>query len=123
MQLRTFYINQEISCSFQEGLNIILGCNIPDKDKDDQEKNETGDTNGVGKTMIINCIRYCLGLEVSHIFSLNYFEDKKFWARLEVIVDNKLKVFIRPMWKSVGEDRCFIYRGGLANFLKNVEEI
>lgn len=114
MILRRLHLTAEINCEFHDGMNIILGTKVP---KNEQvEATDDADTNGVGKTTIVNCIRYALGAGVSEFSNLDYFKEKKFWVRLEALLEGTSVVFCRPLWKPLGDDVCLIFYGTLDAF-------
>lgn len=112
MKFKRLYINDKIFCNFHDGLNIILGINLPPKD---QTENKSADTNGVGKSMIVNCLRYVLGTNASGIFDLPYFAEKKYWAHLEIVKNNTSHVLIRPLFSTL-KKYSFIYDGTLESW-------
>lgn len=113
MILKKLFITAEIQCPFHVGLNIILGTKVPKKKHNEQK---TIDTNGVGKTTIIDCVRFALGHSVSHLVNLKFFQEKKYWVHLEISIENKSKVLLRPLWNPLSDDLVMIYDGSLEEF-------
>ncbi len=117
MTLKKLFINQEIQCSFHEGLNIILGTKVPKKKLTDQK---AVDTNGVGKTTIVDCIKFALGHSISHLVNLKFFQEKKYWVHLEISVQDKYFVLVRPLWSPLADDLALVYTGHLDEFKEDL---
>jgi uncharacterized protein YydD (DUF2326 family) len=114
MIIQQLFLSEEIFCNFREGVNIILGVKQPHAD----EPSEGADTNGVGKTTIVNCVRYALGCGVSQFSNLDYFKEKKYWVRLQVRINANAYTLVRPLWKPLGDSVCMIFTGTLDSFNK-----
>lgn len=86
MRLSKLYINEDIFCDFKKGLNIIIAKNYT---KTNNDKSNILDTNGVGKSLIINIIKRILGGEKEKQLTFKYFPKKKVSAFLELYDDEK----------------------------------
>lgn len=121
MTLRRLFINESAKCSFHEGLNLVVGANrsrdgeVTDAQvarSDELEGESTvADTNGVGKTLLVNTIKHVLAGDVERVFSSAIFERDRYWAAIEVVVRGITYSFARALWSPLADD-CFLLKQG-----------
>lgn len=118
MQLKKLFFDSDRQCSFHPGFNIILGKNRLDESSlGDKDKTSFSDTNGLGKSLIVNSIKFVLAGESSSYFESTYFLSNRFWIRLEVLDKGKSKVLIRSLHPDLRESFFMIFEGSLDEHL------
>ena len=110
MILKELYITEQIRCPFHDGLNIILGSN---QKQDQKESKKISDANGVGKTRIIKCLLHVLGGDTGGAFDTSFFTKKAYWASLHITSNTQDYVISRPLWKPFSDQVVLIFKGSL----------
>ena len=116
MIISKLYISEDIFCDFHEGLNIIIAYNHK---TEGSEKSSTTDTNGVGKSIIINLIKKILAGDTETIFNSKYYEENKIIAHLEVYKGNEYRVYTSFFYGKL-IDYKLVYEGNFQDFKKDV---
>lgn len=109
MILKELFVTDEIRCEFKSGLNVILGKNR--KAESDSNDGKVSDTNGLGKTLIVNSIRHVLGADTEGALGSEFFARTKLWVYLTFGNDTENLVCIRPLWRPLCENVFFTYEG------------
>lgn len=111
MILKELYITDDIRVPFHDGLNIILAKN-KDSEYDDEGQRKVSDTNGVGKSSIVNLLRYLLGGEIGQSLQSDFFTQNDIWANLYVVKGEDEFVIMRQV-NSHLSDYVFVFHGSL----------
>lgn len=122
MILKKLYINETINCPFHPGLNIILGRNYVTPKANEGNENMFTDTNGIGKTLIVQLTKYVLKGSVGSTFTSDYFQNNKLWIHLFVEKNDQPIVLIRPAFDELKDKVVIVYNGELDNHLAELEE-
>lgn len=121
MRLNEIFITEKIRCRFLDGLNIILGKNHVSHD--DEVRNRTSDTNGIGKTLIVSSIKHVLKGDVGSAFGATFFCEKRYWAQLWISTNSgDDRVLLRPLWAPLSSEVYFVFNGTLKEHLSCLEE-
>lgn len=109
MILKELYITESVRCPFNEaGLSVILA-----KNHSPSSEKKTSDTNGVGKSKIVQCVRHILGGDNGKTFHSNFFKEKSYWGLLHVKKKNDEYVIARPLWKPFSDTAVVVFAGTL----------
>lgn len=118
MFLRKLYINDEIYCDFHDGLNIIIAHNHTSIDKNTSL--QTCDTNGVGKSLIVNLVKKILGGDVENIFDSSYFVKKRVFASLEVANEKNEYFVICYSFLEKLRDYRIVFKGNFQEYSSKI---
>ncbi|AZZ35418.1 hypothetical protein CIK05_00925 [Bdellovibrio sp. qaytius] len=123
MQLSKLYYDHERQCEFHEGFNIILGKNRLENGAAEKGRSTFSDTNGLGKSLIVNSIKYALAGESSSYFESTFFAENSLWIRLEVIVHGAKQLFIRPLSTELRDTFFVVFNGSLKEHLSHLKSL
>lgn len=113
MILNKLYIDEDSEIEFHEGLNIILGRNYSSS----PETKSTRDTNGIGKSTIVNAVKAMVGGSTEGAFKSSYFEENLIWGHLEVTDrEGKDYVFAFHLSDKFRSKFKVVFHGDLENF-------
>ena len=120
MFLKCLYLSEDSFVAFEKGLNIILAEN---RKHESDEEERTSDTNGVGKSTIVNMIKFLLCGSTENYLDSNFFTDNNIWPILEVRAKGEPFVFAAPLSKSLKDKLYIVFEGTLEEFLEKWKRV
>lgn len=120
MYLSRLYISEKSQVKFHPGFNIILATNRVEPEEGDER---VSDTNGVGKSTIVNIIKFMMCGNTENYLDSDFFTRNSIWPFLEISKQGKPYVLFASLQEGLKGKAYLVFDGTLEEHLENLKGV